>query len=238
MEKPNNNNHRNADYWKEHWQNHPKLSDEDPQMQVARTAQGEPISEENWKKLVGYVGCLLELSSGDRLLDLCCGNGLFSIQFSRHCSSVQSVDFSKPLIDSLAKKCPDNVEVLQCDAREYDAKEGAFDKILFYFAIQHFTEGEIVSIFRKLAKWLPAGGYCVIGDIPDAARIWQFVTTPEYRKEYFELLEAGRPAIGTWFSKDFINYLAIDAGFEKCEIIDQPAYLINSGHCYDVRLTK
>ena len=56
--------------------------------------------------------------------------------------------------------------------------------------------------------------------------------------EYFELLEVGRPAIGTWFSKDFINYLAIDAGFEKCEIIDQPAYLINSGHCYDVRLTK
>ena len=69
-----------------------------------------------------------------------------------------------------------------------------------------------------LAKWLPAGGYCVIGDIPDAARIWQFVSTPEYRKEYFELLEVGRPAIGTWFSKDFINYLAIDAGFEKCEI--------------------
>ena len=93
-------------------------------------------------------------------------------------------------------------------------------------------------IFRKLVKWVPVGGCCVIGDVPDIERIWQFVSSHEYRREYFELLGKGKPAIGTWFSKDFINYLAIDVGFEMCEIIDQPAYLINSGYRYDVRLIK
>ena len=225
-------------HWKDHWHTHPQIFAEDPQIQVGRTSQGQPISEEEWKKLVEYISSLLNLSHNDRLLDLCCGNGLFSIEFSRRCKSVISVDFSKPFVDSLTKKCPDNVRVLQCDARKYDPEEGSFDKILFNFAIQHFTEGEVVLIFRKLAKWIPVGGCCVIGDVPDKERIWQFVSTHEYRREYFELLEKGTPAIGTWFSKDFINYLAIDVGFEICEIIDQPACLINSGYRYDVRLIK
>jgi hypothetical protein len=51
-------------------------------------------------------------------------------------------------------------------------------------------------------------------------------------------VKSEKPAIGTWFKKEFLIHAAEYAGFSRTRVIDQPKDQINSSYRFDVLLKK
>jgi cyclopropane fatty-acyl-phospholipid synthase-like methyltransferase len=233
-----------SQYWENHW--NAKAGAADEQSQVERTRDKRPIDAAVFQRTVDYVADEMRLDHNAGLLELCCGNGLFTIQLARRIRSVTAVDFSKPLLAALKKKIAaeniPNIEVEHKDVARYDVKSGQkYSHVLLYSALQYFSEPETIRLFEMARAALAdakggAGGIFYIGDIPDRARLWHFANTPEYRRMYFDSVKNQRSAIGTWFLKEDLLHLAEYAGFHKAEIVEQPEWQINSRFRFDMRL--
>ena len=66
-------------YWENFWNENNILNSENPQNQVGRALNKEPISEELWIKTLSYIFNTINITSNDVVLDLCAGNGLITL---------------------------------------------------------------------------------------------------------------------------------------------------------------
>ena len=221
------------DYWNEYWNSITMNKGGNLHNDVGRTINGVPIDKESWNKTLDYITNIMDIKLEDIVLDVCAGNGIISKELSKKCSQVTAVDFSKRLLNKIDVSRFKNIQVALKDVRKLDFESNSFDKIIFYFSVQHFTKSEVVVLFRKFYDWLKPGGILFIGDIPDSSRIWNFFNSEERRKIYFKSLESESPVIGTWFNRVFFEYLSLSMGFEEFNSIDQPKYQINSHYRFD-----
>lgn len=84
------------EYWKTFWDKHfDHISSDNLFQQVYRTKDKQPMSKALFLKNVAHVREKLDLDTNHVVLDLCCGNGLFSVELAKHCQNVIGVDFSK-----------------------------------------------------------------------------------------------------------------------------------------------
>jgi SAM-dependent methyltransferase len=224
-------------YWQRHWQSHDKLDEKNSQKQVARTKFGLPISENDWIKTCEYVVAQLQPQPTDSLLDLCCGNGLLTAYLINYVDHIVAVDYSRKLLDAFVIE-NDRVAKVLSDALTFDYESYRFNRAVMYFSAQHFSERSLISVVRKIHRSLEDGGTLLLGDIPDIHRKWDYFHKIEYRNFYFSNLESGRPAVGTWYDRIYFEYLAEYLGFRHVEIQDQPNFMINSNHRFDVLLVK
>jgi len=178
------------------------------------------------------------MQADSRLLDLCAGNGLFSVFFSETALEVTSVDISQYLLDELESKSIPNVTTLHGDMRKAEFEPESFTHIFLYAGIQYIDHAETVELFRKMFRWLAPEGRIFIGDIPDSTRIWAFYNTEERRRLYFDSVIAGNNIVGTWFDPVWLKCLAEDVGYRKAEILPQNDKLIYAHFRYDMRLEK
>ena len=225
-------------YWEKFWNENEILDSENPQNQIGRAINKQPISEELWIRTLSYIFNIIEITKKDVVLDLCAGNGLITLPLSEKVNRVVAVDISKKLISSLNYKKKRNTTLIVGNILKLKCEKNSFSKVIFYFAIQHFTEGEVVFLFKKVNSWLTKGGIFYIGDIPDIERLFHFFNTKERESFYFNSQEKNRPIIGTWFNMKFMEKLALYSGFSSIEIIKQPNYLINSHYRFDIKLIK
>ena len=66
-----------SDYWVDFWRLHGRESrDGGVHEQVLRVKNKQAIDESLWQKTLEAIGQLLEVNATDKVLDLCCGNGL------------------------------------------------------------------------------------------------------------------------------------------------------------------
>ena len=210
----------------------------DPQTQVLRTLNKQPIAVERWQDTLTYLDRLFPVGPVDDVLDLCCGNGLFSAHFSPRARTVTAVDISPDLLGNLTRRSLPNVTTLCSDVRKVHFVEGAFSRILLYAGIQYFSEGEVVLLFQSMHHWLRPEGLLFIGDIPDRARLWSFYNTPERRKQYFENCINDQDVVGTWFDSLWLRYLAEKTGFRKAEPIPQPSEQIYAHFRFDMKVQR
>jgi SAM-dependent methyltransferase len=122
--------------------------------------------------IAGYVNDLLGTESTDRILDLCCGNGLLTYQTAFRAHSVVGFDFSNALLTQARQNfAASNIEYHQGDAlRIGDAfPEASFDKAYISFAFQYFEKVSGAKVLRGLHHVLKPGGILALVDIPDAA---------------------------------------------------------------------
>ena len=225
-------------FWKKHWKYNYLFASENPQIRVARTVFGVPISEKNWKLTLDFLTMKLKLTKKKEILDLCCGNGLVSIPFAKRVKTVYAIDYSNVLIKELQSYRIPNIHAKCADANSLILKKNSFDIIILYFAIQHFNKKETIILLRKCKDWLKEGGQLYIGDIADEEKIWDFFNKKKYRAKYFEAFENSRPIIGNWFSKAFFSHLSEYLGFQNIEIVEQKKFMINYHYRFDVIMTK
>jgi cyclopropane fatty-acyl-phospholipid synthase-like methyltransferase len=223
-------------YWKKYWTESKIIKQANPHLQVGRAIMGIPINEELWQQTLSFLSNQLELNKNDRLLDIASGSGMISIPFSKNVKSICSIDISEKLFKNYNNYR--NIQTITADIRDYDFKAKEFSKIIFYFAIQHFTMEESVYLFEKIHKWLSPGGIAYIGDIPDIKFLFKFFDTIERETDFFNSLKKDRPIIGTWYSREFLLKLGNFTGFEKVEIIEQPTCFINAHYRFDLKLSK
>jgi cyclopropane fatty-acyl-phospholipid synthase-like methyltransferase len=227
------------DYWKQFWIGHAKAAaDSHPQHQVLRTLNKKPISEEEFKKIVSFVEEKLSVNSADDVLDLCCGNGLFTTVFASKCNSVTGIDVAKELTDQIDTERHKNITTIVKDIREVKLKEQSYSKIFMYAGLQYFAYKEVIGIFQKVSMWLKDDGKFYIGDVPDVNQMWNFFNTEEREKVYFESLVNGTPIIGTWFDSGWLTKLGKFTDFRESEILDQPSDFPYSYYRFDMLFRK
>jgi cyclopropane fatty-acyl-phospholipid synthase-like methyltransferase len=60
-------------------------------------ATGRRISEEQFELIVENIKSTLEVSTGDRVVEIGCGNGLMASEIAKSCSFIVGTDFSNEL---------------------------------------------------------------------------------------------------------------------------------------------
>jgi len=221
-----------ATYWEE------KSHERNPHAQVGRTLRGEPITHGQLEAIITDVKEVLELRPGDRLLDLCCGNGMITERLADCCASVVAVDMIQKFVVDLKSMKP-SITALCADVRQGipDLGPEELDRVLIYFSLQHFTQSEALRLLDDAYVWLKPGGILLVGDVPDATRIWEFFNSTERKRAYFDVLRRGSLIVGTWFDPRWLTMAAKDIGFEA-EIRAQPSELPNSHYRFDLKATK
>lgn len=226
-------------YWSQFWieRGHDSLSD-DPQTQVLRTTRGKPIDRENFQQILDGVLSRLDVDESADVLDLCCGNGIFSVPLAKRCRTVHSVDVVSEFVESIDTSENTNITTQTRDIRQLDFDEHQFDRVLLYAAIQYLSANEVFRLLTKIQRWLRPNGFLFLGDIPDSERRWSFFRTDEQRHNYFQGLASGRPIIGTWFASDWLRYAGQAAGFSMCEHLSQPVGFPYAHFRFDMRFHK
>ena len=230
-----------SSYWEKYWNS--ILVNTDEQSQVGRTIKKRPISNDVFEKTVDWVAKKMQINKESIILDLCCGNGVWTVRFAKQVKHIIAVDFSEPLLNALKteliKQKITNVDIKLEDVSAI--KEAGYTyctHIFWYFSIQHFSEKETIILFETAHNILRnmKGGIFYIGDIPDREKLWDFACTKGYAKMYFDSLKNNSPSIGSWFIKNDLIKLAEYAGFSRSEIIEQPSWQFNSKYRFDMKL--
>ena len=224
-------------YWEEYWNTNSIVNSKNKYAQVGRTKFGKPIEEDIWLKTCDFVRQRLHKRTGSKLLDLCCGNGLFEENFVGFFDKIVAVDYSSELLGSFLVENPKVTKLCQ-NVMDLDFQSKEFDSVLLYFSIQHLDETAFFSLASKVFNWLNEGGKFYIGDIPDIRKRWDFYSKIEYVRFFFESLDSKTPHIGFWYDQLFFEKLAEYIGFGDFEIIKQPDYQMNSHYRFDILLTK
>jgi len=223
------------EHWSNFWINYGKDIDNlDPQTQVLRTRNKQPISEDLWEYTLKLLESDIEIKANHSLLDLCSGNGLISEHLAKKVQSVTSVDISEGLIESLNSREISNIHTIVSDMRDVSFKSLEFDRVVWYAGIQYLKMEEIVRMFVKIREWMRPGGILFVGDIPDANKLWDYFNTPERKSVYFEGLATKKPIIGSWLTKEWLEHLAKSVGFTDVIVKDQDPKLIYSDFRFDL----
>jgi 2-polyprenyl-3-methyl-5-hydroxy-6-metoxy-1,4-benzoquinol methylase len=91
-----------SNYWKDYYNAKAEKFPQSPLRQVDRTLDGREMSQAQLDLTIEAVIQALELCHTDRVVDLCCGNGLITRAIAQQVASVVAVDFSEKLIEYLS----------------------------------------------------------------------------------------------------------------------------------------
>ncbi len=230
---------RDEEYWTQFWSEYKtNEADRDRQSQVLRTRYKQPIDKETWEITLRTVSQQMELRVDDTLLDLCCGNGLFTAAFSERVAHIDALDISVELTERLAAYNLGNVSVHTCDIRDVRYPAHSFSKVLWYAGIQYIDDSDIVKMIRRIHLWMKPGGTLLIGDIPDRSRLWHYFNDDTRCAAYFDGLEQRKPIIGTWVDANWLERLCLSSGFLEAAKVPQRQELIYADFRYDLIARK
>ncbi len=218
--------------WHEYWIRFPKeFADDDFRRQVGRTANGGvPTPAPELEVAVDEVIARLHLGPNDRLLDLCCGNGLLTARFAEHCREVVAVDFSRPMIRvARAHHGRPNVEYIEGSVLKLEEiVEGRFDKICMVESLAYFEPDELSLILRSVSRGGPPNARILFSGVLNEEAKWSFFDTPERRAAYEQQRKKGKEIMGRWWTRAELRRIAAQYEYEA-EISAQDPRL-NTAH--------
>lgn len=224
--------------WKDRYNEKGKHDSPNLQFNVDRTKGGVVVADDVWDRTVRDVVAHCQITKDSAVMEICCGNGMLIGPVSKVCRKAIGVDFSVQLLAQLNAAFPGSVETHLADALEFEWKGEQLDVILIYFAIQCFSERDALRLMNRAFSWLAPGGILFIGDVPDEEKKWDYLSKPEYRRDYLSRIETDTPKIGQWFRKEFFRALADYIPGMQVAVMDQPSYQINAEIRYDVVIRK
>lgn len=97
------------------------------------------------------------ISAGDRVVDLCCGQGTMTAMIAGCGASVTGLDFSSEMIATAQKAIPDE-EFLVGDATAMPFEDGSIDTVICNFGMMHIPDqSKALSEVRRVLK--PGGTF-------------------------------------------------------------------------------
>lgn len=210
--------------------------------QVGHTERGEAISDRQLDDMVEDLCALAELSPGDCLLDLCCGNGFLTRRFAEHVERVVGVDFSGAMIEvGTNHNRMDNVTYQVGDAFNPEGiAENAprpFTKLIMHGALQHFAQHDFERLLAGILEACDDNCVLVFGFVPEHGKQSSFYTTPKSRMKQRLRHLFGRDVMGTWWEKEYIRSVCGKLGLE-CSFHSVPASLFATNYRFNLRVTR
>jgi ubiquinone/menaquinone biosynthesis C-methylase UbiE len=224
-------------YWIEFWKDYTEnISDGNEQTQVLRTKDKKPITQELWQFTLDEIEKEFPVQKGDKILDLCAGNGLFSRYFESKGAIVTAVDISSRLLENISNS--KNITTINSDIRELIFEPKSFNKVFFYAGIQYLNDKEALVMIKDIYNWVEDDGILFVGDIPEEEKKFSFYNTIERQKVYFDNVLEDKEIIGNWFKKDWLDKLGKYCGFSKTKYLPQNEKLIYSNFRFDFKYVK
>ena len=187
--------------------------------QVGHTECGQPITPLQFDRMVHQLHALLNLGSDDRLLDLCCGNGVITARLAKTAAEVVGVDLSPELIRvANTHQIRVNTTFQQGDLRALAQVPGlhgkAFSKVLMQAALQHFTPAEFEPLIRSILELCEPAPVIVFGFIPEDGKQNHLFDTPRRRLNRLWLRATGRDQFGHWWKKQALEEVCARLGLD------------------------
>lgn len=198
--------------WKRKWDSYPRQFEEnDFARQVESTIGGQPYGLEQIEVIVDRIASAMDLRPNDVVLDICCGNGLFTAKLAARVARIVAIDFSEPLL-AIARRHhqPANVEYRLGDARGLGRLDlngsGTFDKALMLGALQYFSKREFEEIIDDLFTRPPQGlRMLFLGSVLDQRTKWAMINSPQKKLMYSYYKLSGTDALGTFWHPSYID---------------------------------
>ncbi|WP_399934982.1 class I SAM-dependent methyltransferase [Streptomyces kanamyceticus] len=144
---------------------------------------------------------LLSFPAGARVLDLCCGPGVFTVPLADRGCDVTGVDLSPAMLDRARKRSAGTgaqARYVQADAREYEAP-GAFDVVLSMFTSFGYFEdpADNARVLRTMRSCLAPGGTLVL-DLAGKELLARRVTPPKVVQRGEDLMVQTDTVLDDW----------------------------------------
>jgi cyclopropane fatty-acyl-phospholipid synthase-like methyltransferase len=227
--------------WREYWDEFPRrFNDSDFRRQVGRTAnRGVPTPALEIEAVIEEIVSSLALGPRDRLLDLCCGNGLLTVRLAERCTEAVGVDFSEPMI-RLAREHHTGGNVRYVDGSVLDlgrCVDGKFDKICMVESLAYFGPDDLAQILDGLSTRGASRMTILFSGVLDDEAKWDFFDTPARRTEYEQQQKEGTEIMGRWWTRSEIGRIATKHGYET-EFSSQDERLNTAHYRFNVLLRR
>jgi SAM-dependent methyltransferase len=224
--------------WSSHWSEAvSKVGPEDYLAQVGFTINGQPVKAIQNDMIEKAVRDNLAIAPSDIVLDLCCGNGLFTKRIAAVARHVYGVDFSPALIEVARRQFSGTNITYVCRSatllESVDVRDDRITKVYMLSALQYFTEESVGALTNTVRDLTGGGAPIYFTDIPDVDHLWDFYNTPERRAEYQRRCAEGTEAIGTWWNKRALANLLERSGF-VVDIVRQNEARCRAHYCFDL----
>jgi protein-L-isoaspartate O-methyltransferase len=210
--------------WQDFWETYRKTdvqSERDLFFQVGKTVNQQPIPQASFKLSLELVARDLELSVDDKLVELCCGNGLMTLPLASLVNEVYAVDFASHLIENARRfRQAPNVTYVTGDAvtcMSELARNRSYipSKILLSDALGYFDPESLRNILHSAGELMENRVMVLATGIPSDELKWNFYNTPDRVSRYQEnqRLEINtNDGLGRWWRLDELEQLARDCG--------------------------
>ncbi len=131
---------------------------------------------------------LLQPSDDDKILDVGCGTGNFSLKLAGRCAKVIGVDISDAMLQVAQNKIKnqtDHTEFRKMDAHHLEFEDNSFDSVLSMATIEFVEDPQ--QVFDEMFRVVKPGGHIVIGAIH---------RNSPWGEMYKQLAEEGDPVFG------------------------------------------
>ena len=222
--------------WKSFWSSYRKKevrSEDDLYLEVGKTINHRPISSKAFQLTIDSIIEALNLSREDRLLELCCGNGLMTRRLAPLVARIQAIDFAEHLIAHAQDlEPPENVTYICADVAEYlqqleRTRAYVPTKVLLGDALGYFDPATLGDALSALQRLTGNNLLLMATGIPSDELKLNFYNTPERLRRYEENQLQPRntnDGIGRWWRISELRELARERGL-KLAVKDQPAGL-------------
>lgn len=207
-------------------------------VQVKRTVNGKPVSQEQINMIVDSIMNGLQLKSNDVMFDLGCGNGALSMLMFSFMKKYHGIDFSEFLVEVAKKnfeKQDFTFEIAEANSYMNEvASNPEYTKALCYGVFSYFDRNMAENILRKIFNKFTNISRFYIGNIPDKNRVDKFF----YKGiDYTKLIHDTQSAIGIWWTEDEFRELASKTGW-NVEFIHMPANFYSAHYRFDLVLSR
>ena len=195
--------------------------------QVGHTVNGKSVSNQSFELLVSNITKNLELNSNDKLLDLCCGNGVITNKLAEYCSLIKGIDLSDELINiaNSTQIHSEKISFVTGDVMQLHSilkNKESFSKILMFGALQHFEKNQLVELLNIIIRVGNPEFTLLFGFIPDISKRWKFYNTLNKKLLYLYRRMSKNDVMGTWWDKKYIAEVCEKMQL-SCEFVDHKA---------------
>lgn len=209
---------------------------------VGHTERGEPISQAHLNLMFEHIKSGLDLDARDSVLELCCGNGLFSATLCKSVRNLVGIDFSEALV-SVANQyhSAPNVSYLLGDVAKLSEIDGLrgekFSKVFMNASLQHFKPSAMKTLLEELSPFLADDAKILLSCVPLAGKQSVLFGTLVKRLQRIYLKITKQDIFGYWWSLDDIEVPARNRNFQV-SILAIPKELFFSKYRFSALLSR